>query len=937
MEPIRQTRTAWFESGSLLLVPDSLEVRGISESLADSLGYFASEIIGRSLTEFIEADCAQILSKASAADWDEDGFSSEIGIKSKLGETTNFLIKISKVVDRQGILFSACLVPFNIHREALLQQKRLETFCSAATNGMISKDLSGFVTQWNRAAERMLGYKAEEMIGAPVLRIIPPDRLHEEEMILKRCLAGEAVTFLETQRRRKDGALLDVSVSSYPMKDEDGKTLGICTVLQDIAFQTKQQKELARMSRLYSALSQVNQSIVWSANQEELFNRVCRVLVEYGGFELAWIGWHNPETIMLEPVAVHGDQNDYVRNVRVFVDDRREGRGPSGRAFREERPVVCNHFWVDPTTAPWHGEARRRGIRSSAVFPIRLSGKVRGTLQVYASEAEFFQDKEVALLTEASADISFALETFAAQEARQRAEDLANAEQLFSSTMIESMPGVVYFYDSNYNFLRWNKNFERVTGYSSEEISRMTPLEFFAPEDRPELEERILEVFAKGESWIETRFRTKSGDLIDYHFTGRRVEYQGKPCLIGMGVDISEMVAAANALKESEYRHRTTLERILEGCQLLDFDYRYIFLNHAAEVQNRRPNSELLGRKITEAWPGMEDTHSFSLIRRAMEERVSCHDETDFTFPDGFSGTYELMVQPVPEGVFILSIDITERKRAERELHALNESLELKIEERTEELRQAMIRAESADKLKSAFLATMSHELRTPLNSIIGFTGILLQQLAGPLNDEQGKQLGMVQNSARHLLELITDVLDISKIEAGQFEVRNEPFDLLESVYRVCTSVQPLADRSGLQFKQEIPLNLPVMKGDRMRLEQVLLNLLSNAIKFCEVGEVSISVSHEFDREVMGHLPESGVVMFKIKDTGIGISPENIQQLFQPFKQLDNSMARQHEGTGLGLAICERLVGLMRGEISVESQKNKGSVFTVVLPVERGL
>ncbi|MDO9173714.1 MAG: histidine kinase dimerization/phospho-acceptor domain-containing protein, partial [Actinomycetota bacterium] len=335
----------------------------------------------------------------------------------------------------------------------------------------------------------------------------------------------------------------------------------------------------------------------------------------------------------------------------------------------------------------------------------------------------------------------------------------------------------------------------------------------------------------------------RDGTPTPYFFTGRRLQFGGKVCLVGVGIDISERAEAERALRSSEQRYRTTLESILEACQIVSFDWRYLYLNAPAEAQNRRPNAELLGRTMHEAWPGFEKSAAHPPIARCMKERVPVQQEVEFVFPDGKRAWFDLRVQPVPEGVFLLSVDVTERHEAVRALRELNESLEARIADRTAELQAALWQAKAADQAKSAFLATMSHELRTPLNSIIGFSGLMLQGLAGPLNEEQTKQLGMVRGSARHLLELINDVLDLSKIEHGQLDVHREPFDLRESVQRVVASVTPLAAKKGLLLVTDVPGQLPLMTSDQRRVEQILLNLLNNAIKFTEEGSVSLDVA----------------------------------------------------------------------------------------------
>ncbi len=241
--------------------------------------------------------------------------------------------------------------------------------------------------------------------------------------------------------------------------------------------------------------------------------------------------------------------------------------------------------------------------------------------------------------------------------------------------------------------------------------------------------------------------------------------------------------------------------------------------------------------------------------------------------------------------------------------------------------------AEASDQIKSAFLATMSHELRTPLNSIIGFTGVVLQGLAGSLNAEQSKQLRMVQGSARHLLELINDVLDISKIEAGQLKVRAEPFDLRASLERVTALVKPMADTKNLTLTVMTPPPLGEMVSDRRRVEQILLNLLNNAIKFTECGSVTLTAEVIAEFQASPDSMPRQAVRLQVSDTGIGIKPDDLATLFHPFRQLDAGLTRQHEGTGLGLAICRQLTVLLKGEISVSSVWSKGSEFTVTIPL----
>ena len=786
-------------------------------------------------------------------------------------------------------------------------ESRYRTLFEYAPVGILYADAESYYLDANNRMCQMLGYARAEIIGMHASDIVAPGETPHVGRALNEIHGGTGHE-REWQFRRKDGTVFNAEVIAT--KFADGTLLGM---VQDVSQLRAHERELDRMTRLYDALSQVNQAIVWSKDRGALFEKVCQVLVERGGLKMAWIGWHDPEARQLIPVAECGDTNGDLKRVSIYTDDRPEGRGPAGTAFKTGQSYVCNDLLSDPATLPWRAAMDRGGYLSCAAFPIRLGGAGRGTLVVYAGTAHFFHDREIGLLEEAATDVSFALDNFARDESRREAEALLRDEIAFSDALIESMPGILYIYDTEGRFLRWNRNFETVSGYSAEAIDRMHPRDFFPEADRRRLEHRVAAVFETGEATLEADFLSRDGRTTPYLFTGRRVDFLGRTSLVGVGIDMTERNRAEQALRDSEHRFRSTLDGILEGCQLIGFDWRYLYLNHAAAVHNRRPNEELIGQEYVSMWPGVEHTPSYGLMRRVMEERVALHDEMEFEFPDGTKGWFDLRVEPVPEGILILSIDITDRVRIEAE-------------------RERRHRAEAADRIKSAFLATMSHELRTPLNSIIGFTGIVLQGLAGPLNEEQGKQLDMVRTSARHLLALVNDVLDISKIEAGQFEVARQPFELPRSVDKVASIVAPQVEAKGLAFRVSVAPEIGTIVGDERRFEQVLLNLVGNAIKFTDAGEISIDATYLPEYRASDAPDPHPAVCLRVSDTGIGIKSEDMLELFQPFRQIDSGLSRLHEGTGLGLAICLRLTELMGGDIHVESEWGSGTTFTVTLP-----
>jgi signal transduction histidine kinase len=263
-----------------------------------------------------------------------------------------------------------------------------------------------------------------------------------------------------------------------------------------------------------------------------------------------------------------------------------------------------------------------------------------------------------------------------------------------------------------------------------------------------------------------------------------------------------------------------------------------------------------------------------------------------------------------------------ERRRAEEALQNVKLGLEQIVSARTLELQSAKELAESSDRLKSEFLANMSHELRTPLNAIIGFTGTLLMRLGGPLTEVQEKQLTTVQNSARHLLSLINDLLDVAKIESGKLELRIEPVACAALIQEVVGTLRPLAEKKRLDFRADLPDGDFTILTDRRALSQIVINHANTAIKFTDEGSVIIMASRR--QRTGGTFTE-----ISFADTGCGIRPADQARLFQAFSQIDSSTTRRYEGTGLGLHLSQKLAALLGATISFHSDYGKGTTFVL--------
>ncbi len=484
-----------------------------------------------------------------------------------------------------------------------------------------------------------------------------------------------------------------------------------------------------------------------------------------------------------------------------------------------------------------------------------------------------------------------------------------------------------------------NPALEKITGYSRDELLAMNMEDLYAhPEERQAFMQKLAS--AKRTVTRELRWKRKDGGRIVVLDTVIAVRDSSGQILHFDAIieDITERRRAEEALRESEERYRTLVENATDAIYMVDAHENILSVNQTtARFLGKRPE-KLIGKKVSDIFPpeiAARFTEEFRLTFKTGQSIMAC-DRLDAGWTELWVST---SLNPIRnssgEVVAIMGVtrDITEQKRLERELQETNEQLDAQNEElqvqseelmaQQQELLESTQEAARANQLKSEFLANMSHELRTPLNAIIGFSQLLRDETPGKLNQEQRQCLDDVLESSQHLLNLINEVLDLSKIESGRAELKLENVDLKELITPLTRVMRPILGQKKQELEVEIEAGLPQIRVDKTKMGQVLRNLLANSSKFTpEGGKLRITAARADD---WLHL--------SVIDNGAGIKKEDLERIFEPFCQLDYTPGNGKGGTGLGLAVVKEIVERHGGQIRVESEYGRGSRFTISLPL----
>ncbi len=484
-------------------------------------------------------------------------------------------------------------------------------------------------------------------------------------------------------------------------------------------------------------------------------------------------------------------------------------------------------------------------------------------------------------------------------------EKLKASEEQFRHSMDNMLEGV-QIHDFDWKYIYVNNALEKLSTYSKEELLGYTLMEKYPGIEQSPLFEKLNQCMTdRVPQHFETEFNFPNGTKADFELSIQPIP-EG---VFILSIDITERKKAEEKLKASEEQFRNSMDNMLEGVQIIGFDWRYIYVNNSMAKHGKYSKEQLIGATVMEMYPGIERTEIFKVYQRCFDERVPIHLENEFEYPDGDVAWFELSFLPVPEGIFILSIDITERKIAEQRIKKMNTELEKRVNKRTAELKKANEELE-------AFSYSVSHDLRAPLRAIIGFSAILEEDYSNKLDDEAKRITAVIKSNTVKMGNLIDDLLTFSRM--GRHDIVKTHINSEALVKEVINGIQDSeADRIEWVIHP-----LKDVLADANTIRQVWINIISNAVKY--------SGTTEAPRIQIGSFEHEGKIVFFVEDNGVGFDQKYAGKLFKVFQRLHSS--DQFEGTGIGLAIVDKIVSKHGGSVWAEAELNKGATFYFSLP-----
>jgi len=860
----------------------------LSPSCERLLGYKPSELVGMNAYElFHPDDITNIQSNSHQhALMGKTVNSISYRIRKKSGEYIWFETFSQPILDSQGSVVQLVTASRDItdrrHAETALREseERYRAFVECSPDMIMVSNLTGQILFINESGARMLGMKAPDQQGTHfVSDFFNLNRLPTNSHQIFNPIDNPSVTLLEHQIQRPDGHIRYLEVTSLPIQYQEAPA--VLSVGRDVTARRQAQDALHKSEQRFQAIFDQTFQHMGLLNPDGTVFKINHSALMFSG---------------LQPADVIG------------------------------RPIWETYFWK---TSPEEREMTRAIIAEAATGTfafLHYEAEIRG-----AGAQTAIIEFSIKPLRDATGTVLLLLLEGRDITGRKRAELQLRASQERYRAVVEQVAEGIFLLDTQtMRIIETNPTFQHLLGYTTEELQHLTIYDIIADPVIEEINFNIGMAVHHGWYFIEDmQYIRKDRSRVHVESSANLITYDTTRMLCVVVRNIAKRKQAEARLRESEERYRRIVETATEGIWLIDENSITTFVNQKMADMLGCTTEEMVGQPLTAFMHQANHAEANENVNRRKRGITEQH-EFCFRHRDGTEVWTLVSTNPIfdqerrYQGALAMFTDITERKRAETDLEQERALLTQRVAERTAELSAANAALARAVRLKDEFLANMSHELRTPLHAVLGQAEVLAEEIYGSLTTEQHKSVQMIEQSGRHLLSVINDILDLAKIEAGKIELDIQPIALATCCQTSLQFIKQIAQKKNIKISFSMDHTVEMIYADGRRLKQILVNLLSNAVKFTpENGAIGLEVQAD---------PEQEVVALSVWDTGIGISPQKMDRLFQPFVQVDSGLARKHEGTGLGLYLVHRLIDMHGGNVSLESSEGQGSRFTIMLP-----
>jgi PAS domain S-box-containing protein len=919
----------------------------VNRAELELLGYASEEYVGRHIAEF-HADpdvIADILRRLSSGETIQNR---EARMRCKDGSIKHVLIDSSVLWDGGGFVHARCFTrDITDRKRAEEAQARVASIVESSEDAIISKALDGRIVSWNASAERLFGYRADEVVGRPITLLFPPERYDEEQVILERLHRGERIEHYETVRVTKDGRRLDVSLSISPIRDGAGQIVGASKIARDVTSRKRAEERLATQNSVTRFLAE-------SASLVEAAPKILEAICEHLGWQVGALWYVDERDNVLRCADVYHlpsidvPEFEAVSRQRTFDP----GVGLPGRVWTAGKASWIKDVVTDPNF-PRAPVAHAEGLHSAFGLPITLNGVVLGVMEFFSREIREPDSDLLETMTAVGSQIGQFIE-------RRKAEEAA-VESEHRLRLAQSVARIGTFdWNIQTGVNSWTPELEAIYGLTPGGFDQTQSAfeRLVHPEDRPATIAKAADAMRTGEP-TEHEWRIVWQDGNVRWIAGRFQCFKdasGRPLrMSGVNIDITERKRIEEALRRSEGRLASELAAMsrLHGLssRLLSADNLTAALDDVLDnaiaacgadfglIQLLNPQTGALeiaahrgfGADFLE-YARTERAQDGAPSARAMQRgsRVVIEDvELDSGFAPhrgmaaaaGFRAvqstpltTHDGAILGLLSTHFRRPHTLSDRDDRLLDLHARHAADLIERLRFEEALRET-------DRRKDEFLAMLAHELRNPLapirNAVQIFRGKGL-----PVPELQWAT-EVIDRQVHQMTRLVDDLLDVSRITRGNVELRKEYVELGDVLNSAIEATRPLIEKWGHELTVSLPLQPVGLEADPTRLAQVFLNLLNNAAKYTDRGgRIQLTAAREVDHAVV-----------RLKDNGVGIPPEMLARVFDLFVQVDRSGQRSDGGLGIGLTLVQRLVEMHGGTIEARSDgPGRGSEFVVRLP-----